>query len=141
MSHILVVDDDPDINNLISLTLTAEGYDVEQAYAGKDALRMAQAHAPDLILLDMMMPGMSGIEVARALQAIPSTQNTPVVFVTAKGQPEDRAAGFAVSQTVDYICKPFDAEDLARQVSSLLKSAEALRNRKIAGEHLIRQRR
>ncbi|HEX8550186.1 MAG TPA: response regulator [Abditibacteriaceae bacterium] len=119
--QILVVDDDHDINTIIALTLRIEGHDVRQAYEGKSALRMVSEKAPDLILLDMMMPGMSGIDVAHALYGSPTSTNIPIVFCSAKCDPGDSEAALAVTHAVDYICKPFAPQDLISRVDSALQ--------------------
>lgn len=120
MAQILVVDDDPDLNKLIALILRVDGYDVRQAAEGETALRMVQESAPDLILLDMMMPGMSGIDVARALHDTPQTTHIPVVFCSAKCDQDSYAEGLAIPQVVDYVFKPFAPQDLLSRLHNVL---------------------
>jgi two-component system cell cycle response regulator len=126
MALLLVVEDDPEINSLMALTLRVEDYDVIQARDGEQALQMVQDRAPDLILLDVMMPRMSGYDVARTLQDKPSTSHIPIIFVTAKSEMEDRVLGLEMA--VDYVCKPFAAPELLARVKA------ALRMRKLQDE-------
>ncbi|HEX8550963.1 MAG TPA: response regulator [Abditibacteriaceae bacterium] len=141
MALILVVDDDHEINDLIAVTLKVEGYEVRQAHNGEAALRMAQEHAPDLILLDVMMPRMSGIEVAHALHLSPKTNGIPIIFVTADSEPKERAAGLAIPQVVDYVCKPFDLQELVIRLRNALASAFVAKGRQKEVQFLIRNRR
>ncbi|HEX8550337.1 MAG TPA: response regulator [Abditibacteriaceae bacterium] len=120
MAHILVVDDEPSINGLIAMVLKLEGHDVRQAHEGKTALRMAQEITPDLILLDVMMPGMSGFDVAHALFQSPATQRIPIMFVTATPKPEDLDSNPSMPPIVDYVCKPFEIQSLMVQVRRAL---------------------
>ena len=101
---ILVVDDEPDTLGLVQLTLETAGYQVSGAASGGEALLLAQQQAFDLILLDVMMPDLSGLEVYRRLQATLTTV-PPVVFLTAKNRPEDREAGEGLGAAA-YLVKP-----------------------------------
>lgn len=119
---ILSVDDDPDIRQLISITLTAEGYRVLEAPDGATALAAATAARPDLILLDFMMPGINGIEVCARLQESPTTAHIPVVFLTAVTGEVERARAFALG-AVDYVVKPPSPAGLKEVVERHLRTA------------------
>lgn len=136
MARILVVEDDPEINALMALTLRVEDYDVEQARDGATAVRMVNESAPDLILLDIMMPRMSGYDVARALQDKPSTAHIPIIFVTAKGEMEDRVVG--LDMAVDYICKPFATPELLARVRAALRMRKLQDELRFSNEQLSR---
>jgi len=119
MAFILIVEDDPEISALMALTLRTESHTVMQARDGAQALQMIEDRAPDLILLDVMMPRMSGHEVARQLQNNPATAHIPIIFVTANSTMEDRVMG--LDMAVDYICKPFAAPELMARVRAALR--------------------
>lgn len=112
--HILVVDDHPDMLQLLAQIVTEEGYQARLANNGMEALWCTAHQPPDLILLDVRMPGMNGLEVARALKRHTATASIPIIIVSAADSPEDRIAGFEAG-AVDFIAKPFvDHEVLAR---------------------------
>lgn len=136
MARILVVEDDPEINALMALTLRVEDYDVETARDGATAVRMVNESAPDLILLDIMMPRMSGYDVARALQDKQSTSHIPIIFVTAKGEMEDRVVG--LDMAVDYICKPFATPELLARVRAALRMRKLQDELRVSNEQLSR---
>ena len=119
MTRILVVDDDADIRELVTMKLTSAGYDVSTAADGEAGLAALLEHQPDLVVLDWMMPGLTGIEVCRALRADPRTVNTPVLLLTARAQEADIVHGFAAGAD-DYVVKPFSASELAARVEALL---------------------
>ncbi len=134
MALLLVVEDDPEINSLMALTLRVEDYDVIQARDGEQALQMVQDRAPDLILLDVMMPRMSGYDVARTLQDKPSTAHIPIIFVTAKSEMEDRVLGLEMA--VDYVCKPFAAPELLARVRAALRMRKLQDELRVSNEQL-----
>ena len=119
MEHILVVEDSPEIATLIVMTLHLEGYQVSQAPDGIRAFEMASSLMPDLILMDVMMPGISGFQVAEKLKAQTSTANVPVIFVTAKSELPDLVQGLETA--VDYISKPFAVPELVARVRAALR--------------------
>jgi DNA-binding response OmpR family regulator len=123
MTTVLVVDDDPDVCDLVRYKLEQSGFDVRRASDGDQALREVAAEVPDLVLLDIMMPGMSGLEVCRELRKDPATANIPVILLTALAQEADIAAGFAAGAD-DYIVKPFSPRELARRVTAVLSRRE-----------------
>lgn len=119
MSLILVVDDDPDIRNLISLKLSTAGHEVTAVSDGYGALDAVSNQAPDLVVLDVGMPGMSGFDVCRALRQQDATAAIAVVLLTAKAQESDVQTGFA-SGADDYIVKPFSPRELLSRVEAVL---------------------
>jgi two-component system cell cycle response regulator len=136
MAKVLIAEDDSEISTLISLTLRMEGYDVLQARDGMQALQMVREHTPDLVLLDVMMPQMSGYEVARHLQDDPATVTVPIIFVTAKYEMEDRVLGLSMS--VDYICKPFAVPELLARVRAALRMRKLQEELRVSNERLAR---
>ncbi|MGD1950721.1 MAG: EAL domain-containing protein [Leptolyngbyaceae cyanobacterium] len=117
---ILVVDDVPPNLDFLSTVLTQQGYKVRSAISGPVALKIAKAAQPDLILLDIKMPGMDGYEVCRLLKSNPITQEIPVIFLSALDQTNDKVKAFGLGG-VDYIPKPFQAEELLARVNNQLK--------------------
>ena len=117
---ILVVDDDEDVAETVERTLRRAGYEVCVAYRGADALEMARRRSPALIVLDIMMPGMSGIEVCRHLRQNPNSQSTPILFLTAKGEIDDKLEGLEVGAD-DYLTKPFHLRELELRIKAQLR--------------------
>jgi DNA-binding response OmpR family regulator len=115
---ILVVDDDPAILKLLQINFEMEGYDVISAGDGVGALARARGDHPDAVVLDVMMPGIDGLEVARALREDPATAAVPILLLSAKAQSEDIVAGRSVAD--DYVTKPFDPLELLDRVAGLL---------------------
>ena len=119
---VLVVDDDPVIQGLLRVNFEMEGYDVITADDGVDGLARARHEHPDVVILDVMMPRMDGLEVARALKGDPATAPIPVLLLSAKAQEADLRAGEA-SGADAYVTKPFDPLDLLQRVEALLAAA------------------
>ena len=117
---ILLVDDEPDILEFIGYNLKKEGFKVSTANNGEDALKLAQNENPHLIVLDVMMPGMDGIETCEEIRKIPSLKDTLVVFLTARGEDYSQIAGFDAGAD-DYITKPIKPKVLISRVKALLK--------------------
>ena len=117
MATILIVDDDLSIGNLLEETLTKEGYSVSRAYSGTEALLYIQQLKPDLVLLDMMLPGLNGEEV------LPHLRGIPVIVVSAKFEVEDKV-GMLLRGAVDYVTKPFDIRELLARVAVQLRPSE-----------------
>ncbi len=123
--RVLVADDDTDIARFIELNLTLEGYEVQVVHDGASALQAALDDPPDLVLLDVMMPSMDGVEVLRRLRASAATAVTPVVLLTARSLSADKVVGLTAGAD-DYIVKPFDTlELLARVQTTLRRTAQA----------------
>jgi CheY-like chemotaxis protein len=118
--RVLVVDDDPVIVRLLEVNLRLEGYDVSTASRGEEALERAVATHPDVILLDVMMPGLDGWETCRRLREIPEFADTPVVFLSARAQDDDASRGASLGTSVEYVTKPFDPMKLMELVKRLL---------------------
>jgi DNA-binding response OmpR family regulator len=117
--RILVVDDNPDALAIVSSALTARGFEVMTAERGETALETVEHTPPDVILLDIMMPDMSGIEVLEKLKSMPTTAGIPVILVTAKTQDDDVISGYAVGAEY-YITKPFTTRQLLYGVNLVL---------------------
>jgi phosphate regulon transcriptional regulator PhoB len=119
-SRVLIVEDEPDIRDLVVHHLKREGYQVSAASSGEEALRQVQAAPPDLVLLDLMMPAMDGLEVCRRLRQDPATASLPIVMLTAKGDEVDRVLGLEIGAD-DYIVKPFSPKELLARVRAVLR--------------------
>jgi two-component system response regulator MprA len=115
--RILVVDDDPMVATTVQRVLRPEGYDVDVALGGAQALEQARAHRPDLVVLDLMMPGIDGLEVCRQLRA---NGNLPILMLTARGGTADRVRGLDAGAD-DYLVKPFAYAELLARVRALLR--------------------
>jgi two-component system, OmpR family, phosphate regulon response regulator PhoB len=115
---VLVVDDDPVIVNLLRVNFEIEGYDVLTASGGEAGMAQARAGHPDVVLLDVMMPEVDGLEVARALRLDPDTRDIPIILLSAKAQAQDIQAGLAVAD--DYVTKPFEPLELLDRVAGVL---------------------
>jgi DNA-binding response OmpR family regulator len=117
---VLVADDEEDIRALVAFRLRRAGYDVITAADGAEALTLATTRRPDLIVLDMMMPKATGLEVTRSLREQDSTRDIPVILLTARAQEADVASGFEAGAD-DYVKKPFSPMDLQLRVQALLE--------------------
>jgi len=117
-AHILVVDDDPRITNLVRRILAYEGYSVAVAARGNEALTRTLERPPDLIVLDIMLPGLSGLEVTQRLRA--AGDQVPILMLTARDAVADRVEGFETGAD-DYLVKPFAPEELLARVKALLR--------------------
>ena len=119
-SRVLIVEDEPDIRELVVHHLKREGYQVSAASSGEEALRQVQAAPPDLVILDLMMPAMDGLEVCRRLRQDPATASLPIVMLTAKGDEIDRVLGLEIGAD-DYVVKPFSPKELLARVRAVLR--------------------
>ena len=117
---ILVVDDDQDIIELIKYNLELEGFRVTPVYNGEDALRLAKREPPDLLILDLMLPGMDGLEVCQVLKKELRTNNIPIIMLTAKTGEPDIVVGLELGAD-DYITKPFSMRELVARVKAVLR--------------------
>ncbi|MGE6219222.1 response regulator transcription factor [Nubsella zeaxanthinifaciens] len=137
---ILIVDDEPDILELIEYNLKKEGYQVFLASNGQDGINVAKKVQPDLIILDIMMPKMDGIEACRLMRAIPEFKNTFMVFLTARSEEYSEIAGFNVGAD-DYIAKPIKPRALVSRINAILRrnasSDEISENRLEIGDLVI----
>ncbi len=116
---ILVVDDEEDIAELVRYNLTSEGYHVICTGSGEDAIRLIHTDGFDLVVLDIMLPGMSGIKVAETLRSDPKLLNIPIIMLTAKGEESDVVAGLGLAD--DYVTKPFSPKILGARISAVLR--------------------
>ena len=119
MARILVADDDVDIRELVEFKLSTLGHDVVAVADGAAAIEACKAQRPDLAVLDVMMPGVSGLDAIRAIRADPALADLPVILLTARAQESDVETGFD-SGADDYITKPFSPRELASRVQALL---------------------
>jgi len=118
--RILVVDDEPDIVELVSYNLKKEGFDVLSASDGEEALSRIKTDNYDLVILDLMLPGIQGTEICRILRNDPRTQRLPVIMLTAKGDEIDRILGLEIGAD-DYLTKPFSPRELAARIRAVLR--------------------
>jgi len=121
-SHILIVEDDPSLVELLRYNLEAEGFDVSIAHDGEEGLEAIDTYGPDLVVLDWMLPNVSGIEVCRQLRQKPDTRTMPVIMLTAKGEEHDRVRGLEMGAD-DYIVKPFSPTELTARIKAVLRRA------------------
>ena len=124
MTAILVADDDMDIRDLVAFKLEQAGFDVTAVDNGLAALTAARLEPPDLVVLDVMMPGMSGIDVCRELRNDRSTAGLPIILLTARAQEGDVEVGFGAGAD-DYIVKPFSPRELVTRVEAVLSRQRA----------------
>ena len=120
--RLLVADDDRDIRELVTFKLEQAGYDVVCAQDGVEALDAARADRFDLAILDVMMPGLSGLDVTRQLRSEPGTSGVPIILLTARAQESDVESGFAAGVD-DYVVKPFSPRELLSRVQAVLTRA------------------
>ncbi len=123
MKTILIIEDEHDIADLIAFHLRKEGYRVLTVHDGISGLEMARAQSPDLIILDLMLPGMMGTDVCRTLKQSVKTAVIPIIMLTAKGEEIDRVVGFEMGAD-DYVVKPFSNRELVLRVRSVLRRLE-----------------
>jgi DNA-binding response OmpR family regulator len=123
VARVLVVEDSADIADLIAHYLERAHHDVERLASGADALARVRARAPDLIILDIMLPGVDGFEVCRALRGDPTTASVPIIMLTARGEEADRVRGLELGAD-DYVTKPFSPKELVARVGAMLRRVE-----------------
>ena len=124
MTTVLVADDDRDIRDLVAFKLEAAGFDVLVSGDGDDAYASAVQHRPDVAVLDVMMPGMSGLQVLQRLRSHPDMGSTRVILLTAKAQEADVESGFSMGAD-DYVVKPFSPRELLSRVQAVLARSSA----------------
>ncbi len=122
--NILVVEDEDDIRELLRYNLAREGYRVTAAASGEEALQAVKDAWPDLVLLDLMLPGVDGLEVCRALKQDPQTRKLPIIMLTAKGEEADIVAGLELGAD-DYVTKPFGLRVLLARLRAVLRRSRA----------------
>ena len=121
-AEVLVVEDEPDIRNLIVLHLSREGFRCRTAKSGPEALREARAATPDLVILDLMLPDLDGLEVCRRLRSDAATATIPIIMLTAKADEVDRVVGLEMGAD-DYVVKPFSPKELIARIRAVLRRA------------------
>ena len=125
--RVLVADDDPDILTVVKINFELDGFEVDTAVDGEDALVKAMANPPNAIVLDIMMPRMDGLTALHRLRSQATTANIPIILLTARGLPEDRVRGLELGAD-DYITKPFDITELAARVRAVLRRTQSARD-------------
>ena len=120
MERVLIVDDDPDIVRLVSYNLSHAGYEVQAASTGRNALEFVRKQPPDLIVLDLMLPDVDGMEVCRTLRQQVASRRIPILMLTARGEEIDRVVGFELGAD-DYVSKPFSPRELVLRIKSILR--------------------
>lgn len=133
-SKILIVEDDHDINNLLAMNLRSSGYEIESSESGKQGLEMALTGHYDLMLLDLMLPEIDGLDICRRLRANGST--TPILMLTAKDGEIDRVVGLEMGAD-DYLTKPFSIRELQARVKALLRRVEMMRHQEIPVKEVL----
>ena len=129
ISKILVVDDDPDIVEILTYNLSLGGYDVKSAMNGKEAIKKAKIFLPEIILLDVMMPEMDGIETCTIIKEIPSLTNTRIIFLSARNEDYTQLSAFDAGAD-DYISKPVKPKILLKKIASIFKRINKSKNKK-----------
>ena len=124
MARILVVDDEVDVANLVRTTLEAENHSVDVATSGREALERMLSDPPDLLVLDLMMPEIDGMELLRLIRMEGRTSSTPVLILSARTETRDQIGGLQLDADA-YVCKPFSPKELLAEVRDLLRGATA----------------
>jgi two-component system, OmpR family, alkaline phosphatase synthesis response regulator PhoP len=119
-NQVLIIDDEKDLLELVSYNLKKEGFSVLSAMNGETGLAMAQHEKPDIFIIDLMLPGIDGLEVCRALRASPRTTEIPIIMLTAKSEEVDRIIGLELGAD-DYISKPFSTRELIARIKAVLR--------------------
>ena len=127
MQRVLIVDDDPDIQRLVSYNFSQAGFEVTTAASGRKALESVQKQPPDLIILDLMLPDIDGMEVCRTLRQRDSSSRIPIIMLTARGEEIDRVIGFELGAD-DYVSKPFSPRELVLRVKSIFRRMKEQRS-------------
>jgi two-component system phosphate regulon response regulator PhoB len=140
-ASILIVEDEEPIQILLTYNLQAEGFRVRATASGEEVQRLVGEERPDLIVLDWMLPGISGIEVCRLLRSRPETRDIPVIMLTARGEESERVRGLATGAD-DYIVKPFSVPELMARIKTILRrvNPEAVADRLKAGDLALDRR-
>lgn len=121
--RVLIIEDERGLTDVLSYNLQREGYDVMVAHDGQEGLRKAQMHLPDVILLDLMLPGLPGLDVCRELRSGDRTRQVPIIMLTAKAEETDQVVGFSMGAD-DYVTKPFSVKVLMQRIKALQRRGE-----------------
>ena len=127
MQRVLIVDDDPDIQRLVGYNLTQAGFEIAGAASGRKALESVQKQPPDIIVLDIMLPDIDGMEVCRTLRQGDASRRIPIIMLTARGEEIDRVIGFELGAD-DYVAKPFSPRELVLRIKSILRRMKEQRS-------------
>lgn len=122
--RVVYIEDDPEMIDLVVMILSRRGFDVKGAHGGRNGLEMVFTDKPDLVLLDLMMPGMDGWEVYQQIKANEDTREIPVIVITAKAQAIDRVLGLHIAKVDDYIAKPFRPQELLDSIDRVLNRVQ-----------------
>lgn len=135
MAKVMIVEDEEAVSLMLRYNLEAEGFEVEQVFRGDDADIRLKEITPDLLLLDWMLPGLSGIELCRRLRGRPETERLPVIMLTARGEESERVRGLSTGAD-DYVVKPFSIPELIARVKAMLRRAkpETVSSQLLAGD-------
>jgi two-component system phosphate regulon response regulator PhoB len=133
--RILIIEDERGLTDVLTYNLQREGYDTIVAHDGQEGLRKAQTHLPDVILLDLMLPRLSGLDVCRELRAGERTRNVPIIMLTAKAEETDHVVGFSLGAD-DYVTKPFSVKVLMQRIKALQRRVDSGAEASAAIEHL-----
>lgn len=117
---VVYIEDDPEMVELVTLILNRRGFEIRGALSGQQGLDLITQNAPDLILLDLMMPGLDGWDVYHKLKANEATRSIPVIIITAKAQPIDRVLGLSIAKVDAYISKPFRPQELLDAIETVM---------------------
>src|SRR5439155_18192665 len=134
-ARVLVIEDERALTDVLAYNLQREGYETVLAHDGQEGLRKAQTLLPDLILLDLMLPGISGLDVCRELRAGERTRDIPIIMLTAKAEETDQIVGFSMGAD-DYVTKPFSVKVLLQRIKALRRRAESGPDTSDVVEHL-----
>ena len=137
--QILIVEDEADIRELLRFNLEREGFTVHEAADGTQGLALARQYTPDLVILDVMLPGVDGFEVCRRLGAQSETSHIPVLMLTARGEEVDRVVGLSLGAD-DYVVKPFSVRELMLRVKAVLRRGGRTAESSVLERHGIRVR-
>jgi two-component system, OmpR family, phosphate regulon response regulator PhoB len=137
MARILIIEDDADLNKVLAFNLREAGHEPLSALRGGDGLRLAEREAPDLVVLDLMLPDLPGTEVCRRLKQASSTRVIPVLILTARGEEVDRVVGFELGAE-DYVVKPFSLRELMLRIGVILQRRQAAGPERPAEHGLLR---
>ncbi len=119
-SRILIIEDEVGIRQLLAYSLLKNGFEVEEAVHAGDGRLLLERHAPDLVLLDLMLPGLSGMDFLARLRRVPATRDLPVIILSARGEEAERIAGLEAGAD-DYVCKPFSPRELLARIRAVLR--------------------
>lgn len=135
---VLIVEDEPDLREILRYNLEREGLKVIESEDGEAGLALLRKHLPNIVLLDIMLPGMDGVEICRSIKYDPQTRSIPVIMVTARGDESDIVLGLGVGAD-DYIIKPFSPRELVARIKAVLRRAK-VRHETNADERIVRDR-